>query len=368
MVCSGLGLLLLMAPLHWEWFLCADWGDQQQTEYRQTFQHDGGNVSQIYRLETRNGETISGMESEKNNLTVIKVLSEVTWKPILAFTGLPWAILGVYDLIRSEFVPIPDQDKLQILRFLPSWQWRTWALCSCVIFIFLTINGTYRALLRRHRAESALREQIALLTQQMENRIPNLHLEVWEVLIIRHLMSAEVFVDASVANSTPDTQGAVRQFTLALEIAGKTLEAQKNRTDLDDYRLIDRSDIKMGLIQPFRFTLLADLASSMNSRNPVLYGVPHRGWIHFSFADIPDWPTSMDNVLYFVRAAMGNKLSTEPRTTFWGSWIEQGEIGVSIDSVKGAIVSIENYLGPDATSFASVNKASDHLIIKVERV
>jgi hypothetical protein len=76
----------------------------------------------------------------------------------------------------------------------------------------------------------------------------------------------------------------------------------------------------------------------------------------------------MDNVLYFVRAAMGNKLSTEPRTTFWGSWIEQGEIGVSIDSVKGAIVSIENYLGPDATSFASVNKASDHLIIKVERV
>ena len=42
----GLGLLLLLAPLHWEWFLCAGQNaESQQTEYNQSFQH-GGNVPQ----------------------------------------------------------------------------------------------------------------------------------------------------------------------------------------------------------------------------------------------------------------------------------------------------------------------------------
>jgi hypothetical protein len=62
LVAMGLGLLLLLAPIHWEWFLCADWSSQnQQTEYRQMFQHDGGNVSQISRLRTATDESISGM-------------------------------------------------------------------------------------------------------------------------------------------------------------------------------------------------------------------------------------------------------------------------------------------------------------------
>jgi hypothetical protein len=55
-----LGLLLLSAPIHWEWFLCADRSNQQQTEYSQPFTH-GENVSQIPRLAAVGGETILDM-------------------------------------------------------------------------------------------------------------------------------------------------------------------------------------------------------------------------------------------------------------------------------------------------------------------
>ncbi len=44
----GLGLLLLLAPIHWEWFLCAGNDDQGHTEYRQPFQHNSTIVPQKY--------------------------------------------------------------------------------------------------------------------------------------------------------------------------------------------------------------------------------------------------------------------------------------------------------------------------------
>jgi hypothetical protein len=46
--------------LHWHW----RHSGQRQTEYRQTLQHDGGNVSHIYRLETVDNESISSMDSQ----------------------------------------------------------------------------------------------------------------------------------------------------------------------------------------------------------------------------------------------------------------------------------------------------------------
>jgi hypothetical protein len=210
-----------------------------------------------------------------------------------------------------------------------------------------------------------LTAKVSELQLELENRIPSLHLDVWEVLIVPHLNSAEVFVDASVANDTPNTQATVRQFKLTLEAAGNKLDAQRNRADLEDYRLIDRYEIRTGLIEPFRFTLLTDLSGSMNEKNPILHGVPHRGWLHFSFPDASDWPTSTNNVLYFVRAPLTNRLNNGARTTFWGSWVEQGEIGVSIDAVESAIVSVDGYVGSGMTFLASVNKTGDRMIIKV---
>ena len=59
------------------------------------------------------------------------------------------------------------------------------------------------------------------------------------------------------------------------------------------------------------------------------------------------------------------KVSTHPRVTFGGYWIESNEMGVSIDSVESAIVSIDDYLGSGANVLASVNKTGDHLIVKV---
>jgi hypothetical protein len=43
-ISMGLGTLLLLVPIHWEWFLCTDWDDHQQTEYRQQFPHNSAIV------------------------------------------------------------------------------------------------------------------------------------------------------------------------------------------------------------------------------------------------------------------------------------------------------------------------------------
>jgi hypothetical protein len=210
-----------------------------------------------------------------------------------------------------------------------------------------------------------LTAKVSELQREAENRIPSLHLDVWEVLIVPHLNSVEVFVDASVANSTPNTQGTVRQFKLALEVAGRRFEAQKDRADLDDYRIIDRSDTKTIEPRNFRFTVLDDIAGLMNETNPILHGVPHRGWLHFSFLDLTDWPLGTNKVLSFMPIQTTPKVITHPRVTFGGYWIESSEIGVSIDAVECAIVTIDDYLGSGATFLASVNKTGDHIIVRV---
>jgi hypothetical protein len=81
-----LGLLLLLAPIHWEWFLCADWSSQQQPEYSQPFTH-GENVSQISVLGATGGESIAGM---KELWPFIRAVGKHWWALMSCaiFTGL----------------------------------------------------------------------------------------------------------------------------------------------------------------------------------------------------------------------------------------------------------------------------------------
>jgi hypothetical protein len=257
-----------------------------------------------------------------------------------------------------------------------------WELVKTTLWFYLCAFGVYviyhairtpwkldlerkNYLLELQAKSISLTAQVADLQRESEIKIPRLHLDVWEVLIIPHINSVEVFVDASAANNTPNTQTTVRQFNLALNVAGRQFKAQKNKVDLDEYRIIDRRDTKTIEPRNFRFTVLDDLAVSMNEKNPILHGVPHRGWLHFSFMDVHGWPLSTNKVLSFMPIPTTPKVSTHPRVTFGGYWIESNEMGVSIDSVESAIVSIDDYLGSGANVLASVNKTGDHLIVKV---
>jgi hypothetical protein len=338
----------------------------QHSEYHQTFQHDGGNVSQkIIDAAWMPVRPFSNMNPKRSAPTYLGILSEVAWKPILAITTLPLALVSFYDLVRSEFIPIPQQDKLQILRFLPDWQWRTWLLSSCALFIMATLHGTYKALLARHKIEDELEFRIINLTSQLEDRIPRLSVEVWDVLVVPYANSAEVFVDASVSNRTPDTQAIVREFRLALEISGREFRAQRCKADLAGYRLFERRNVQQAIISPNEALPLDGLSISSNGQKPILYGVPHRGWLHFSFSNLPEWPSTEERVLYFIPTPDSMSASAVSPNETWGYWVAGDDKRASLDCVSAAILSVEDYLGSGATFMASINREGDRHIIKM---
>jgi hypothetical protein len=102
---------------------------------------------------------------------------EIAWRPALALAGIPWGCLAAYNLLKSEFVPLDQQAKLQIRNILP-WPWRVWALMSLGILVFVILEGAYRVIRNRASGMEAEHEQgigklkkdIATLTQGLEAR------------------------------------------------------------------------------------------------------------------------------------------------------------------------------------------------------
>jgi len=105
----GLGLLLLLAPIHWEWFLCASQDSgQQDSEYRQTFTH-GGNVSQISVLQTGNSETIDSMNFLQREWEEIRPHIKAHVVILVGTAAISAAGVGITRFVQSEIgvSPLP---------------------------------------------------------------------------------------------------------------------------------------------------------------------------------------------------------------------------------------------------------------------
>jgi hypothetical protein len=145
----GLGLLLLLAPLHWKWFLCASQDSpQQKSEYSQTFLHDAENVSQIP--------------------------VAVTWEPVRPF--------AVMDKVRLFFASMfsewgsglsgPASVPFVILAlFAPS---AVQKAAYGVLAVLLGLFSAYRIWLKEH---------LALEGEKAKNQNPQLRGEIDQVFI-----------------------------------------------------------------------------------------------------------------------------------------------------------------------------------------
>ncbi len=67
----------------------------------------------------------------------------VLWRPLVAFLGVPWAVLGVLTWIRSELLPLPYRDWF-MLRWLPSWSLSTWVIIALALLLLVLFEGSYR--------------------------------------------------------------------------------------------------------------------------------------------------------------------------------------------------------------------------------
>jgi len=50
------------------------------------------------------------MSAKQNELAWYKLLAEIAWRPVVIATSTPLAILAIYDLVRSEFIPIAQRS------------------------------------------------------------------------------------------------------------------------------------------------------------------------------------------------------------------------------------------------------------------
>lgn len=139
--------------------------------------------------------------------------------------------------------------------------------------------------------------QNADLKQEAENKVPLLNLDVHESLARLGQSSVDVFVDVSIGNTTPGTACTVSSYQLTLERGTVRYASQKALHDLTEYNAVDLLQTAQGKpVKPYfgNPQPLTDLAAGISHREPIVYGAPHRGWLHFHLDNMPKWPTLDD--------------------------------------------------------------------------
>ncbi len=56
----------------------------------------------------------------------------------------PLAILGVFTLLRDEFLSETWQSKLQVLNWIPDWSWSIWLNIALGVVVFIILESAYR--------------------------------------------------------------------------------------------------------------------------------------------------------------------------------------------------------------------------------
>lgn len=88
---------------------------------------------------------------------------EIFWGKALLIGATLWAVLGAWDLFKSEILPEKYQSWTAVA-LTPHLQWRTWALALLVILLGVLLEGSHAAIQDRDKANAGLQGEIAKRT------------------------------------------------------------------------------------------------------------------------------------------------------------------------------------------------------------
>jgi hypothetical protein len=74
----------------------------------------------------------------------LAVWREILRGPWTWIVASPFALLAAFQSVRDEFLPRDWQEALKLLRWLPDWDWKTWALIALLLFFIGTLESSYR--------------------------------------------------------------------------------------------------------------------------------------------------------------------------------------------------------------------------------
>jgi type II secretory pathway pseudopilin PulG len=88
---------------------------------------------------------------------------EIFWGKALLIGGTLWAILGAWDLFKSEILPERYQSWTLIAK-TPHLSWTMWAIALLAILLGVLLEGSHSALQKRNKASAALQAEMTRQT------------------------------------------------------------------------------------------------------------------------------------------------------------------------------------------------------------
>jgi hypothetical protein len=140
--------------------------------------------------------------------------------------------------------------------------------------------------------ESAqLRNEIEKLRREAEAKRPVLDLEVFDVLFVESDYPREVFVEVGISNQRPDSICTVTRYKLKVFIGGHAFSSEEIKHDLADFWLVTEPTRMehpgAAAADQASYESIADVAAGISHLEPIRFGAPRRGWIHFCISDAP---------------------------------------------------------------------------------
>jgi hypothetical protein len=127
---------------------------------------------------------------------------EVFWGKAMKIGGSVWLLVGVWDLIKSEFLPEKYQS-WTVVTLTPRLSWRTWVIVSLVLLLLILAEGAHAAIKKRDVTTARLESEYALLKELQAK--PNLQIN-WQGIIWGSLyLSDDGVWSASTAPTWSDT-------------------------------------------------------------------------------------------------------------------------------------------------------------------
>lgn len=190
--------------------------------------------------------------------------------------SLAFSILGAIDLTKSQFFPDKYQH-WQIVTYFPLWSWKAWFSIVCLLSLIAVWLGSFNR-------DADKNVEI----EELQNALPILSIDIKEIFIIPSRRS-DVFVLASVRNDSK-TETLIESYRLVLNVESPDpYHLDGPLTDTSSYSRMEMDWLETPHI--VSKSQLVDFSSQISRKDPLKYGLPVTGWLHFrveSGSDLPD--------------------------------------------------------------------------------